>query len=369
MEIHARAHLLPTSRQIGGAVFTLGGLAADGAVGLAILRGGAPWLLLAHLPAALVWAEGISLADGRSLRDAITRRAMHRALPDPPSLNGRTLMLALIGLLLFPGFGTLGCTLALALSSLRVMAHHQRALPPTEIEAALPALPPARATNAALDLAIEPLVDILREPDHALRHAAIRLLGRRCDRESVTLLRGLLADADPDIRSEASTTLYTFENQLNRAVGDALDRVWREPGLADAHAALAATYRRVVDCDLLDAPSARLYLMRACDALREATALEPACVPHWVALAHIHNDLDDTAAASDAVARALSLDRDDRAARLLAMELAFREQRWADLAVYSATGTRGAPDAHESESFDWWAASAPGVATAKAGAA
>ncbi|MGI8857905.1 MAG: HEAT repeat domain-containing protein [Thermomicrobiales bacterium] len=364
----APARLLPTSRQIGGAALTLGGLAADGAVGLAILRGGAPWLLLVHLPAALVWAEGISLAEGRSLCRAISHRLLRCALPGTPPLNGRTLMLALIGLLLFPGFGTLGCTIALVLSSLRVMAHHQRAFPPTEIEAGLPALPPERATNAALDLAIEPLVDILREPDHALRHAAVRLLGRRCDRESVALLRGLLADADPDIRSEASTTLFNFENQLNRAVGDALDRVRREPERADAHVALAATYRRVVDCDLLDAPSARLYLTRACDALQAATALEPSCAHHWVALAHIQNDLDDTAAASDAVAGALRLDPGERAAHLLAMELAFREQRWADLAVYAA-GAGDAPDTHESELLDWWAASASGVATAKAGTA
>jgi hypothetical protein len=369
---------LPMRRQVGGAALTLGGLAADGAIGLAILRGGAPWLLLVHLPAALIWAEGISLLEGRSLWRAFSRLAPPPAPPrsgegsrkgagvnplpfreagalwaEGGGLNGRTLVLALIGLLLFPGFGTVGCTVALVLSSLRVMAHHQRALPPTQIEAGLPTLARQRMSDPIRDLSIEPLVDILREPENVLRHAAVRLLGRRCDRESVALLRGLLADADPDIRGEASTTLFNFENQVNRALSDALGYARRAPESADAHAEVAAAYRQIVACDLLDAPSARLYLTRAAAALQEATALEPACARHWIALAHVQNDLDETAAASAAVARARSLDPNDREASLLTMELAFREQRWADLVALSA-GAAGMD-----ELLDWWAAGAP----------
>jgi hypothetical protein len=376
--MNTSARALPTLRPMGGLLLTLGGLAADGAIGCAILRGGVPWLLLMHVPAALAWAEGISLVGGRSLSRAVSEKP-HPPTPSPsqwrgaggevprPALNGRTLVLALIGLLLFPGFGTLGCTIALVLSSLRVMAHHQRALPPTFIEAALPTLARQRASDPLRDLSVEPLVDILREPENALRHPAVRLLGRRCDRESVALLRGLLADADPDIRGEASTTLFNFENQVNRALGDALDRARREPECADAHAEVAAAYQQIVACDLLDAPSARLYLTRAAAALREATALAPGCARHWIALAQVQSDLDETAAASDAVARARGLDPDDRAARLLAMELAFREQRWADLVAFSVAGVGDAPDADGVR--DWWAAGADRATMMKEGAA
>jgi hypothetical protein len=360
--LHTRA--FPTRRQVGGFALTLSGLAADGAIGLAILRGGAPWLMLAHLPAALAWAEGISLLEGRSLWRALSASLLRR---DTTPLNGRTLMLALIGLLLFPGFGTFGCTVALVLSSLRVMAHHQRTLPPTHIEAGLPTLARQQMSDPMRDLAIEPLVDVLREPENALRHAAVRLLGRRCDRESVALLRGLLADADPDIRGEASTTLFNFENQVNRALSDALDEARRAPESADAHAEVAAAYRRIVACDLLDAPSARLYLTRARAALQEATTLEPACTRHWVALAQVQNDLDETAAASDAAARARSLDPDDRAASLLTMELAFREQRWADLVALMAMSAGDAPDTHEL--LDWWAAGTLRISMTEEGAA
>jgi HEAT repeat protein len=236
------------------------------------------------------------------------------------------------------------------------MAHHQRALPPTQIEAGLPTLARQRMSDPMRDLSIEPLVDILREPENALRHAAVRLLGQRCDRESVALLRGLLADADPDIRGEASTTLFNFENQVNRALSDALGYARRAPESADAHAEVAAAYRQIVACDLLDAPSARLYLTRASAALQEATTLEPACARHWIALAHVQNDLDETAAASAAVARARSLDPSDREASLLTMELAFREQRWADLVALSAAGAEDASNMDELPG--WWATDA-----------
>jgi tetratricopeptide (TPR) repeat protein len=266
-------------------------------------------------------------------------------------------VLSLVGLLLFPGFGTLGCTIAFGLSSLRLMARHQRAAPPTEIGGDdLPALP-ERPTDPLHDLAIEPLVDILRERDNTLRHAAIRLLGRRCDRESVALLRGLLTDPDPDIRSEASTTLFNFEMQLNRTLNDAIGRVRSVLQEADAYADLGATYSRFVRCGLLDGPSARLYLTRACTAFREATTLAPDTTAYWLALAEAERDLGETEAAARSVARARSLAPDDAGAHLLAMDLAFREQRWADLLAFAAVEEGSTPDAPEiAELSAWWAA-------------
>ncbi|HEY7908243.1 MAG TPA: hypothetical protein VIC60_05185, partial [Thermomicrobiales bacterium] len=84
---HRLMRALPTRRQVGGAALTLGGLAADGAIGLAILRGGAPWLLFVHLPAALTWAEGISLLEGRSLWRAVAGKP-HPPTPSPSRWRG-----------------------------------------------------------------------------------------------------------------------------------------------------------------------------------------------------------------------------------------------------------------------------------------
>jgi hypothetical protein len=364
MRIVARAlrRTAVAPRPHGGMALALLGAVADGAIGLSILNGAAAWLLLLHIPAALLWAEGISRIAGWSHCRAISRWLAGRRVGNGvegdagPLFHGRTVMLSLIGLLLFPGGGTLGCTIAVCLSSLRLMARHQRAAPPTEIGGdALPILT-ERPTDPLHDLSIEPLVDILRERDNPLRHAAIRLLGRRCDRESVALLRGLLTDPDPDIRSEASTTLFNFEMQLNRTLNDAIARVRSAPQEADAYADLGITYCRFVGCGLLDGPSARLYLTRACTALREATTLAPESMDYWLALAGAERDLGEIESAARSVARARALSPDDAEAHLLAMDLAFREQRWADLVAYSASGEGRAPDAPEiAELAAWWA--------------
>ncbi len=355
----------------GGIALSVIGLGADGAVGLTVLRGATPWVLCAHLLAALIWAQGIGLMEGSSL-GYLVRKARARIRRDGAAtatlgapLNGRTVAFFLIGLLLFPGVGTLGVAVAVCLSSLRMMAHRQRAVPFSSPDAP-PAARRNRPSDAVRDLAIEPLVDILREPGNTMRHAAVRLLGRRCDHESVTLLRSLLGDPDPDIRSEASTTLFNFEDKLNRALNEALERTEDAPTRAETHADLAATYRAFVRCGLLDGPSAHLYLTQACAAYQEATALEPDRVEYWIALADVQNDLDDTAAASQIIARAQMLAPDDVEANLLAMTLAFREERWEDVMAFSASAQRIAPDRAElRELLDWWAEAPTESATAE----
>ncbi len=356
--MHERRSVAPY-RWVGSALGSIG-LVADGVVGLSILRGAAAWVLGIHLFAVLIWAQGISLMEGSSLRYLVRkgrermRRSGETATIGSP-LNGRTVAFFLIGLLLFPGLGTLGVAVAVGLSSLRMLAHRQRPLP-----AFSPDAPPVarrnRPSDPVRDLAIEPLVDILREPENTMRHAAVRLLGRRCDRASVTLLRGLLGDPDPDLRSEASTTLFNFEDKLNRALNQALEHVARDPLHAEMHANLAATYREFVRCGLLDGPSAQLYLAQACAAYQEATGLEPDRTEYWIALAEVQNDRDDTAAASQAIARACALAPDNIEANLLAIALAFREERWGDVMARSAAAQRIASDnADLRELLDWWA--------------
>ncbi|MCA1668682.1 MAG: HEAT repeat domain-containing protein [Thermomicrobia bacterium] len=369
LAVPARNAVAP--HRFAGSVLTVGGVIADGAVGVAILRGATPWALCVHLLAALVWAQGLSLREGFSLSSLVHRWRARGAGMDAAGnaagspLNGRTIAFSLIGLLLFPGLGTLGITVAAGISSVRMMAHRQRALPAFD---AAPTVPWNRPSDPLRDLAIEPLVDILRDPDHPMRHAAVRLLGRRCDRESVTLLRGLLTDPDPDLRGEASTTLFNFEDKLNRALTVARAHAEGDPQHAAPHAALAAAYRAFVQCGLLDGPSANLYLARACTALQEATALDPERTDYWIALADVQNGLGATAAASRAVAHALALSPDNSEARLLAMTLAFREERWSDMLTLSATAKRSAPEhADLRELLDWW--DAPARAQTAAGGA
>lgn len=365
------ARIAPAPHRFVGSALSIGGLIADGAVGVVILRGAAPWVLCIHLLAALAWAQGLSLREGSSLSSLVHRWRARGAGIDATGitagspLNGRTIAFSLIGLLLFPGLGTLGITVAAGISSVRMMAHRQRALPAFDADATL-TVPWNRPSDPLRDLAIEPLVDILRDPDHPMRHAAVRLLGRRCDRESVALLRGLLADPDPDLRGEASTTLFNFEDKLNRALTAARTRAESDPQHAAPHAALAAAYRAFVRCGLLDGPSAHLYLARACAALQEATARDPECTDYWIALADVQNDLGATAAASRAIARALSLSPDNSEVHLLAMTLAFREERWSDVLALSASAKHIAPErADLRELLDWW--DAPACAQTAAG--
>ena len=96
-----------------GVLLVVLGLLADSSAGLMILVNHDGWGLLVHVPAALGWALGISVLNGR-----LPWRAPGAAQADPAYLNKWLLTSVLLGLVLFPGLGPLGCTVGFGLSHL-----------------------------------------------------------------------------------------------------------------------------------------------------------------------------------------------------------------------------------------------------------
>jgi tetratricopeptide (TPR) repeat protein len=349
-----------TIRSVGIAV-TACGVVADAGIGLMLLRGASVWLLLLHPLAVALWLCGTQ--GGSRLSSLLPGLSEKQAGKPAPTdhlmgalLSGKTIVLTLVALALFPGFGLIGWSIAAALAALPSERHMARAPSiPTDHETDHPALPagPDDLWNA---VAVQPLVDVLREPDPSLRRAAIRILSNEPSREAVRMLRSLLVDPDPDVRSEASATLFRFENLLNKRLSDALARVQETPQYADPYAELAAGYSDYAACDLLDPASARLYLSRACDALEGATALAPERADLWLALARAQRGRGDLPAAMAALDQVTALAPDNADAALLRMELAFQARRWDTLTTIPHEERSPAGElADMRELFGWWA--------------
>jgi tetratricopeptide (TPR) repeat protein len=210
------------------------------------------------------------------------------------------------------------------------------------------------------ELQIQPLVDILRQPNSELKRAAIAALGRRGSREAMRLVRGALTDPDPDVRSDAAVTLSRLEDDFNRALSQAAAQGLDSPHGAKRYADLCYRY---ATSELLDAATSRYYLTQARDTLRRITALQPERADVWIDLARVHHDLGEAAAAWQALDRAQTLHPHQVAGYLLGMELAFEARDWDRLAAYAQQGGLAAGDDHEDrELLSWWAHAQPLVA-------
>lgn len=338
-----------TRRCIAASVCAIGAV-ADIGLGVAILRGAAAWVMLLHPLAIGVWVWGSRRTPPYSppAQTRFPREEGEADVPGAPPRGGRALVIGLVALALFPGFGITGWAAGMAAARLP-LARRARLAPrllqgeDTSPVAALPDAPEA----PWVAVGVQPLVDVLREPDPALRRAAIRVLGAEPTRAAVRLLQALLVDPDPDVRSEASATLFRFENRLNRALAAAVAAASAEPEDAERHAAAAAAYRRYVASDLLDPASARLYRARAADALTEATARAPERADLWLALARVQHERGESVAASAALDRAMARGAGGAETALLRMEIAFRAQAWEVL-----TSHDDGDDAHALRR--WW---------------
>jgi hypothetical protein len=348
--------------------------------------------LLVHVPAALGWSLGISLLHGRlpwrtpglafgsspAHTPTADRRPptadRHAAHADPAYLHRWLLTSVLLALVLFPGLGSLGCTIGFAVSHLLGKGPHQDPGMGDHVEAPDPAV--RRSLRDAVDplreLQIGPLVDILRQPNSELKRAAIAVLGRRGSREAMRLVRGALADPDPDVRSDAAVTLSRLEDDVNRALSQAakeLSQAAKELDSPQGVERYADLCYRYATSDLLDAATSRYYLAQARDALQWVTALQPEQAEAWTDLARVYYDLGEEAAAWQALDRAQALRPGHVATYLLGMDMAFDARDWDRLAAYARLGRLAARDNHEDrELLSWWAHAQPLAAAGPLGA-
>jgi tetratricopeptide (TPR) repeat protein len=199
----------------------------------------------------------------------------------------------------------------------------------------------------------EPLVDAIHDPDSELRRGAIAALGKHGDRNAVRLIRSMLKDPNPDVRSDASVALARLESTFGRAISEAEALSRLDQAAAKDYADLCYQY---ATSDLLDVTSNHLYLVKAKIALRECLAYRPDNVDAWVLMARIHSALAEMAEAMTAVQRALALDTQTQEISLLGAEIAFRQQDWATLralAIRACTTLQRQDERYEI--MRWWA--------------
>jgi tetratricopeptide (TPR) repeat protein len=285
---------------------------------------------------------------------------------DPAYLDRWLLTSVLLGLVLFPGLGPLGCTVGFGLSHLLDQGPQQDPGVGDQPEAPDLAMRPDQRVDPLRDLQIQPLVDILRQPNSELKRAAIAMLGRRGSHEAMRLLRRALTDPDPDVRSDAAVTLSCLEDTVNRALSQAVAQGLDSPHSAKRYADLCYRY---ATSDLLDAATSRYYLAQARDALQWVTALQPEQAEAWTDLARVYYDLGEEAAAWQALDRAQALRPGHVATYLLGMDMAFDARDWDRLAAYARLGRLAARDNHEDrELLSWWAHAQPLAAAGPLGA-
>jgi hypothetical protein len=324
------------------------GLGADIWAGTMIL-GGATWPgILTHLPAALAWGLGLAVLD----RDRSRTERL---------LGGRALAGLLLGLLLFPGLGALGYAVpALCLSLWRRLrgpvARARRRITTVEDFPEAPSAEPIPDSATLLRaLHVQPFVEILGEADSERRRVVIGMLGREGGHDAVGLLRGLLNDPHPDIRSDAAVELTRLEDDLSRVLAQAQAQAQAHPADTAMQRELARQQVRYAHSGLLDGPSARYYLLQAREALLTAVTIDPDTSANWRAFAQVCHEIDDREGLQIAIDTLRDLGAANADETLLEMEVAYAERDWDRLRTLARRESTPAQEAEANAVLALWA--------------
>jgi len=319
----------------GGVLFTLG-LVGDSAIGVRLLTGTGSMqllLLLLHIPVILLWAWGFNLLR---MQHGHGEHAMRIGrMP----LHTWSIAALLLGWFSFPGFGPLSFSIALCVARcLRqgVTAEMAHMTPPTLVLLSQP-----------LDLGVQPLIDVLNAPDLEMRRAAVATLSRQADAGALRLLRDLLSDAQPEIRSDASIAVTRLEEELAGALNDSLELWMADQAHTERTLDLADQYYRYARSNVLDEMSQHVYFARARDLLQRCIAQGGMHADLWLKLARIRQELGEARQALQDARTALGLEPHSAEAYLLAMELAFHLHAWEILISLARQGLRTLPPASE----------------------
>ncbi len=304
-----------------------------------LVQGGDLRLLPLHVFAVLLWAVGINLlCHAGVLRN------------ESPS-NGHAFMnkwgigALLLGLLTFPGSGTLTYSIALALAALlhRKMAAFSQKLEPTP------------ENNSLAAAASQPTFDIPQNADVETKRLAVATLSRQGTPEAMQVLRQLLLDPQAEVRTDASIALTHLEERLSRILNSSLEQWMKNPSDRANTLNLVDQYYQYAHSNVLDEASQRFYLVKAYDLLQRMTAQGAKESDLWLKLARICQRLNKLEEALQAVRVALQFSPRTSEAYLLAMELAFRLRDWDGLVAFASAGIGALPEASEaSASLRWW---------------
>jgi hypothetical protein len=323
-------------RQPVGAAVAASGLGADCVAALWVLDGWDGQGLLLHFPAVLVWVTGVWLLTKTPLRCR--------------ALDGWTTIALVAALVPFPAIGALGMTLARGMAWLLKLAP-RRPVPTNSGVGSQHELLPAMHGSPLYELNVQPIVDLFGGAALELKLVASAALARTPSPHGVQVLRSLLDGVDPDLRNAAALALFRIEAGFERALSQA-----EEVDNMSPPAELAGLCVQYAHSGLLDDVSSDLYLGKACTALEQAIAEDPASADLRFRLASLQRDLGRVAEAQQMLESALDRGTASMHSYLLGMGVAFRDGRWEKLVgLARQAGRVGTGHDESDELVRWWA--------------
>ncbi len=299
----------------GGLLLALIALVGDSIVGWFIFTEAELWAVVIHITFVLFWGTGAGLFIASTLSSERISR-----------LDLRSVVFLLPAIFLFPGFGVFAYSLAFIITHIFPAKHTFEMVTDT-----------ARGSNLAIPSAdVQPLVDILKSNNLEMRREAVADLSKQETPESNELLRQLLSDPMPEIRSDASIALTRIEEEMAINLNEAIERWSAEPGRQELLIELIDQYHTYAVSNVLDEPSQQIYFAKARELIQpllEESAAEHEFASLWLMAAQINRRLGDETTALQQARMALLLQPDLEQALLQAVELAFSLQAWDILSV------------------------------------
>jgi hypothetical protein len=239
--------------------------------------------LALHVLAVVVWALGMQRLSqpAPSAADA----------PTATGPSGWAVAGAIISGCTFPGLGMFSVSMAFVFSHV----FRRRTIPRSTLGKTLASLqvPALSMRPAGLEQASQVLsiVDVLHQQNTEMRRAVVRTLGFQGDKESVVILRRLLTDANPDVRSDAAVILTRLENDYQLRILKAQEQIEAAPDDDERLLQLARRYQEFAESGLLDPISRDHYLHEAEYIFERATELHPTHMAIFIELARVYHHL------------------------------------------------------------------------------
>ena len=213
---------------------------------------------------------------------------------------------------------------------------------------------PTLEISTALDLEIQPLVDVLHNTDLETRRAAVAALGRHANPRRFACFDNYYQI--PRLRSsDASIALTRIESELSCALNASLEQWTADPADSEFTLTLADQYYQYACSNVLDEVSRHLYLVKARNLVQQIISQDNMGAELWIQLAH-RQLLGETKDALQDARTALQLQPDSQEAYLLAMELAFCLHAWDTLISLASEGITQLPEDLEAQtSLQLWA--------------
>ncbi len=242
-------------------------------------------------------------------------------------LHDQTLLAAGIGLLLFPGLGTLAWTLAAGISGLLGNPRtHTTEEDPDAVSLDLFSQIHDVLNTPLPKATIQPLVEVRYASDSRVKRAALDLICREPSPGGVSLVRGFLADPDADVRALAAVAISRLENNFSMLLEPFEAQIEFDPEDPKPYAAIGHLYYEYSVAG--NTASRRFGLLRARENLERAVSLGPSNADAFLDLAETLVELGEYREALEMVKRLRSEHPECSKSYLLGLEIAFRDRNF-----------------------------------------